>query len=150
MKIKRFNRFIIKESKTEEYYKEISYYLRDIYSELDEEFNIKTYIDNYARNWNSYVNVDISKKSKFTYKNEVDDAIDWAKYKPSTFELNEVIDTIKSSKSYIESMDGELLKIWIHIEKNIDKATSAELTDFNDLLNFKEKLIQISLKFTID
>ena len=48
-------------------------------------------------------------------------------------------------------MDGELLKIWIHIETNIDKATSsAELTDFNDLLNFKEKLIQISLKFTID
>jgi hypothetical protein len=108
-------------------------YIRDIYSDLNGDFDIKIIPQNIQAKDFRHIDVSISKKSSIPYKiddetgEEVDD---WVNYKPSTFKISEIMDTILSSKSYIESIDGEISKVWIHSNLN----TGLDMS-IDDLLN---------------
>lgn len=128
----------------EEELKEISEYLKDIFSDLSEDFHIKLH--------NSYrytIGVNLIKKSPEFKKTDGSD--DWSKFKQSTFKINEIIEQILTSKSYIESVDGEISDIWLHISKPND-AINYSFEYFLKLLKRKSdlgNLIQINIKYKL-
>jgi len=91
-------------------------YIKDIYSEIDDEFSVKIIPQNIEAKDFRHIDVQIFKKSNIPYK--IDnftgaEVEDWVKYKPSKFKLSEIMSTILTSKSFIESIDGVISKIWM-------------------------------------
>ena len=128
---------------------EIIEYLKDIYSEINEDFDVKIIPQNIQAKDFRFIDITILKKSPIPYKIDAEtgeEIDDWVNYKPSTFKLSEIMDTILTSKSYIESIDGEISKIWIHNNKDSDYDVSID-----DLLNKESRtqIKQIGIKYTI-
>ena len=128
---------------------EIIEYLKDIYSEINEDFDVKIIPQNIQAKDFRFIDITILKKSSIPYKIDAEtgeEIDDWVNYKPSTFKLSEIMDTILTSKSYIESIDGEISKIWIHNNKDSDYDVSID-----DLLNKESRtqIKQIGIKYTI-
>lgn len=128
---------------------EIIEYLKDIYSEINEDFDVKIIPQNIQAKDFRFIDITILKKSSISYKIDAEtgeEIDDWVNYKPSTFKLSEIMDTILTSKSYIESIDGEISKIWIHNNKDSDYDVSID-----DLLNKESRtqIKQIGIKYTI-
>ena len=125
-------------------------YIKDIYSEISEEFDVRVVPQNIHHKHFNYIDVSISKKSLITYKidDETGEEIeDWVNYKPSLFKPSEIINTLLSSKSYIESIGGKISKVWIHSNLNTGIDTSID-----DLLNPKwidTTVRQIGIKYSI-
>jgi hypothetical protein len=141
-------------------------YIKDIYSEIDEEFTIKIIPQNIEAKDFRHIDVQIFKKSNIPYKidDETGEEIeDWSNYKPSTFKLSEIMSTILTSKSYIESIDGVISKIWIHVngraaevsfEKELEMSIDALINRQSCFLPGKKawevlEIKQISIKYSI-
>jgi hypothetical protein len=124
-------------------------YIKDIYSEISEEFDVRVVPQNIHHKHFNYIDVSISKKPSIPYKiDETGEEIeDWINYKPSLFKPSEIINTLLSSKSYIESIGGKISKIWIHSNLN----TGLDMS-IDDLLNPKwidTTVRQIGIKYSI-
>jgi hypothetical protein len=131
------------QSTNDKEFKEVSDYLKDIFSELSDDFHIKFPF----RNWRySSIGINIFKKSP-EFKNP-DGTDDWLKFKQATFKIDEVMELILTSKSYIESVDGEISKVWLHISNPNDGITLS----FDEFLNRHSDLgdlVQINIEYIL-
>jgi len=131
---------------------EIIEYLKDIYSEINEDFDVKIIPQNIQAKDFRFIDITILKKSSIPYKIDAEtgeEIDDWVNYKPSTFKLSEIMDTILTSKSYIESIDGEISKIWIHNKKLYDYDVSIDCLLSKQTGKIFKDIKQIGIKYTI-
>jgi hypothetical protein len=124
----------------------VSDYLKDIFSEISDDFHIKFYNTD-IRNWrSSSIGINIFKKSPEFKKPDGTD--DWSKFKQATFKIDEVMELILTSKSYIESVDGKISKVWLHISNPNDGITLS----FDEFLNRYSDLgdlVQINIEYIL-
>jgi len=134
------------QSTNDKEFKEVSDYLKDIFSEISDDFNIKSYNTN-THNWkSSSIGINIFKESPEFKKSDGTD--DWSKFKQATFKIDEVMELILTSKSYIESVDGEISKVWLHISNPNDGITLS----FDEFLNRHSDLgdlVQINIEYIL-
>ncbi len=129
-------------------------YIKDIYSEISEDFDVRVVPQNIHHKDLNYIEVSISKKSSIPYK--IDDETgeeveDWVKYKPSFLKPSEIINTLLSSKSYIESIGGEISNVWMGDINNGGNISIDELLDNTPgAVEWKDASVrQISIKYSI-
>jgi hypothetical protein len=127
---------------------EVSEYLKDIFSEICDDFHIKCHDSSKYLRFEENISLTINLIKKSPEFKKPDGTDDWSKFKQSTFKADEVIEQILTSKSYIESVDGEISKVCLHIEKPNDGVTMS----FEDFLNRYSQLgnlVQINIEYII-
>lgn len=127
---------------------EVSEYLKDIFSEISDDFHIKYHDSSKYLRFEKNISLTINLIKKSPEFKKPDGTDDWSRFKQSTFKAGEVIEQILTSKSYIESIDGEISKVWLHIE-NPNKGVTMSFEDFLNSYSQLGNLVQINIEYII-
>ena len=137
-----------KEKEKEKETSEISQYLKDIFSEICDDFHIKCYDSSKYLRFEEKISLNINLIKKSPEFKKPDGTDDWSRFKQSSFIADEVIEQILTSKNYIESVDGEISKVWLHIENPNDGVTMS-FEDFLNRYSHLGNLVQINIEYII-
>lgn len=127
---------------------EVSEYLKDIFSEISDDFYINCHDSSKYLRFEESISLTINLIKKSPEFKKPDGTDDWSRFKQATFKAGEVIEQILTSKSYIESIDGKISKVWLHIKDPNDGVTMS----FEDFLNRYSQLgnlVQINIEYII-